>query len=167
MAVTTIISAPDRGSLPLQFLGQDKQIELLFRNIADGIRRVGVSEMNSKLADMLTLNSRKHQGKSERIKHILTAVAREFEITPQWLLHGPSNTDNNSARKVAYILLHIDEDLQLPFRYISLNVFGRKYHTSVTNAVKSYKTRNPKKVKEDRILEERLYRIQQSLQFKK
>lgn len=140
-----------------------KQFESLFQTLADGLRRLGVSELNERVSQAINRRNLKQQTKSKKIDIVLIAVAKDFGISKDALIFGTNNVSSN-ARKHAYVLLHVDDELKLPLRYIAKHVFMKDWHTSVSNAVQRYKDLQPEKIKDDKLFIDRLRRIQQAIE---
>jgi chromosomal replication initiation ATPase DnaA len=124
-----------------------KDIELLLRNIQEGLRKYSVQELNEALNKIL----RKSRDYKPQIEVVLKVVCDEYNI-PIIMLHK-KNTRGiiQEAKQIACCLIHFNYKLSI--RYIAENVFNSNYHTSVANAIKRYKTADIKHKQEGAFIE--------------
>tara|TARA_R110000764_G_scaffold542_6_gene2077 strand:- start:7397 stop:7834 length:438 start_codon:yes stop_codon:yes gene_type:complete len=134
---------------------ENKHISKLLKNIALGLQKYEIEELNEALVLLL---SKKTDQKAE-VDYVLKLVSELHEITPNSLITSRGRGNIQQARKLAYCLLHYT--LGLSIRQIG-SLFSR-YHNSVTSALKEYKAHQPKKFKEDEIFERNLVRSKERL----
>ena len=127
---------------------QQKHISKLLKNIALGLQKYEIEELNEALVLLL---SKKSDQKSE-IDYVIKLVSEIYEITPNTLLTSRSRGKIQQARKLAYCLLHYT--LGLSIRQIA-QLFNR-FHNSVASALKEYKKHEPNRFKTDKEFEKNL-----------
>ena len=109
-----------------------KEIEILFKNLHQGIKIYGIKDLNDAIGKVL--NQRKDL--SKEIDFVLNSVADEFGITKEILIHSNKRGDFQQARQLAYCLLYLD--LGLTLRQIAKDIFN-KYHRVVAIAIEYHK----------------------------
>ena len=114
-------------------MAQEKEIELLLRNIQKGLRKYSVKELND---GILAFLYKKHD-KSHETDYVLEIVCKEYEISLSSLKSKNVRGNIQEAKQIAYCLLHFN--LGLSIRQIASRVF-MNWPTSVSLGVKKYKT---------------------------
>jgi len=127
---------------------QQKHISKLLKNIALGLQKYEIEELNEALVLLL---SKKSDQKSE-VDYVIKIVSELYEITPNSLLTSRSRGKIQQARKLAYCLLHYT--LGLSIRQVA-QLFNR-FHNSVASALKEYKSQEPQRFKVDKEFEKNL-----------
>jgi len=115
-------------------MNDSKEVEVLLKNIQQGIRLYGVKELN----DAITKELYKKNNKSEEVDYIMTLVSEHYKITRQSLIKSKQHNIQKS-RQMAYCLLYFD--LKMTMRQIA-NIFD-KYVRSIAIAIEYYRKLNP------------------------
>ena len=113
-------------------MSEKTQVEELLKNIHQGLKKVGLKELNSGILKMLNSKS----DKSEEINYVLQIVCKEYSLSIHSLKSKYPKGIVQDAKQVAYCLLHFN--LNLTIRYIAEKVF-ENWPTSVYTGVKRYK----------------------------
>jgi chromosomal replication initiation ATPase DnaA len=114
---------------------EQKHIEVLLRNIQEGIRLYGVKELNEAITKTLYSKT----DKADEIDFILNMVANDFNLSRHSMIKSKKHGYPQKARQLAYCLLYFDIGLSL--REIG-SIFG-KYVRSISIAIENYRKINP------------------------
>lgn len=124
-------------------MNKEKDVELLLKNIQEGLNRYTIKELNEAIVTFLN----KKDDKSKEIMFILDIVSQEFQINIRTLKKKNVRGMTSEAKQIAYCLLHFN--LGLSTRYISARVFNN-WHSVVHKAILRFKNANPN-LKPDKI----------------
>jgi len=116
------------------------ELEGLLKNIQDALKKYSIKELNDALLDLLN----KNEPKKELVDATIKSVCKVFEISQRILINSRSRGKIQDARMVAYAIMH--NDLNLPMRFIAVNVFKRRSHGSVVQSLQTFKELNPEKI---------------------
>jgi hypothetical protein len=136
-------------------MSENKEIELLLKNLQNGLKRHSVSELNDAIS--IAINN-KDDIKSD-IDFILSLVAKDYGITIKAIKRNYARGKATDAKQIAYCLLHFN--LGLSIRYIAKNVF-HNWATSVFTGIKRFKNSDVK-VKNDAEFIDRYKRLQEKV----
>lgn len=123
-------------------MAQSNDLTDFLKNTEKALRNNTVKELNAAVLHFL-------KNKDEKIEEahlILQVVADEFSISKRVLQKSSARGKVETARKIAYCLLHFD--LGLNTRYIAEKLFDR-WVNSVSNGIKYYKSLDMK-IKQDK-----------------
>ncbi len=123
-------------------MAQSNDLTDFLKNTEKALRNNTVKELNAAVVHFL----RNKDEKIEEAHLILQVVADEFSITKRVLQKSSARGKVETARKIAYCLLHFD--LGLNTRYIAEKLFDR-WVNSVSNGIKYYKSLDMK-IKQDK-----------------
>ncbi len=132
---------------------ENKELELLFRNIQQGLKRYSLAELNENIGSLVNGENEKLLDRHRHINVVLDIICNDFKITRSMLLKGRGKGKVQEARKFAFCILY--NDLNLTIRYIAKRVFSLKWHTSVSVVLKYHKSLKMD-VKPDRLFYEKL-----------
>ncbi|HRH53144.1 MAG TPA: hypothetical protein PLN38_07460 [Chitinophagales bacterium] len=141
-------------------IADNKEIEIFFRNIQQGLSKYSLQEINESLEAIINNDEHFVVNSKKRINTVLDVVCDDFKITKHMLLHGRGKGVVQEARVVAFCVLH--NDFNLSMRYIALSVFKMNWHTSVSKAIQYYKSLNMQ-CKPDRLFNEKLVSIKDKI----
>lgn len=116
-------------------MNEQKHIEVLLKNIQEGIRLYGVKELNEAITKTLYSKT----DKADEIEFVLNMVSNDFNISRHNLIKSKKHGSPQKGRQLAYCLLYFDIGLSL--REIA-NIFG-KFVRSVAIAIENYRKINP------------------------
>ena len=136
-------------------MSEKKDIELLLKNISEGLKNYSIKELNDAIIDSL---SKKHD-KKEEIDYVLNIVTNKFNISYRTLKMTNARGVVQDAKQTAYCLLHFE--LGLPIRYISQRIFFN-WATSVLIGLKRYRNSN-ENIKQDKVFMETYSELQKKL----
>lgn len=125
----------------------NSELQSLLKNIQKGLEKFTVKELNDALTKVLA----QKQDQGDEIQLILQIVADKYKITKKTLVTSTARGDFQTARMIAYCLLHYI--LGLSHRHIGKKIFNRG-HNCVSSALKRYKSLEPDRFKLDREIEE-------------
>lgn len=128
-----------------------KEVELLLKNIQEGLKTYSVKELNDAIISFLN----KKDDKSEEIDHIFSIVCEEYKTTPRILKKNNIRGDLHEAKQIIYCLLHFN--LGLSTRYIADRIFFN-WHGSVYSGIKKFKNCDSN-IKQDREFLEKYQKI--------
>lgn len=137
-----------------------RELELLFRNIQQGLRRYSLAELNENIGSLVNGSTEKLRDKQRHINIIIDIICTDFKLQRSTFLKGRGKGKVQEARKYAYCILH--EDLNLPIRYIAKSIFSLKWHTSVSVVLKYHKTLR-EDLKPDRLFMEKLNHLREAI----
>lgn len=123
-------------------MAQSNDLTDFLKNTEKALRNNTVKELNAAVVHFL----RNKDEKIEEAHLILQVVADEFSISKRVLQKSSARGKVETARKIAYCLLHFD--LGLNTRYIAEKLFDR-WVNSVSNGIKYYKSLDMK-IKQDK-----------------
>lgn len=127
--------------MPNRLMTENRHIEILFKNLQDGLKNHSIKELNDVI--VIALNSK--DDKKSDIDYVLNLVSKEYEISITTLLKNYGRGKIKDAKQMSYCLLHFN--LGLSIRYISKKVFSN-WPTSIVIGIKRLKMANPK-IKDD------------------
>jgi chromosomal replication initiation ATPase DnaA len=127
-------------------MNQHKDVEVLLKNIQEGIKLYGVKELNEAIIKTLYDKT----DKFDEIEFVLNTVSAEFNITRQSLLKSKKHGTVQRARQISFCLLYFD--LGLSLREIG-NIFD-KYVRSVAIAIENYRKLNMQLKQDKEFLEQ-------------
>lgn len=107
---------------------EKKDIELLLKNIQEGLKKYTVKELNDAIITFLS----KKGDKFEEINYVLQLVIDEFNITMHTLKKSNARGSITEAKQIAYCMLHFN--IGLSTRYIATRIFNN-WHTSVHTGI--------------------------------
>jgi hypothetical protein len=113
-------------------MSEKTEVEELLKNIHQGLKKVGLKELNTGILKFLSTKN----DKSEEIDFVLQLVCKEYSLSIHSLKSKYPKGLVQDAKQVAYCLLHFN--LQLTIRYIAEKIF-MNWPTSVYTGVKRYK----------------------------
>jgi chromosomal replication initiation ATPase DnaA len=113
-------------------MSEKTEVEELLKNIHQGLKKVGLKELNTGILKFLNTKN----DKSEEIDFVLQLVCKEYSLSIHSLKSKYPKGLVQDAKQVAYCLLHFN--LQLTIRYIAEKIF-MNWPTSVYTGVKRYK----------------------------
>ena len=135
-------------------MDQHKDVEILLKNIQEGIRLYGVKELNEAIIKTLYNKT----DKVAEIDFILDTVSSEFNMSRYNLIKSKKHGLVQKARQLCFCLLYFDIELSL--REIG-NIFG-KYVRSVAIAIENYRKLNVQ-IKQDKEFHELYKKYQEKL----
>lgn len=109
-----------------------KEVELLLKNIQEGLKTYSVKELNEAIISFLN----KKDDKTEEIEHVFSIVCEEYKTTPKILKKNNIRGDLHEAKQIIYCVLHFN--LGLSSRYIANRIFFN-WHGSVFQGIKKFK----------------------------
>jgi chromosomal replication initiation ATPase DnaA len=112
---------------------EKKEIELLLKNIQEGLKRYTVKELNDAIITFLN----KKEDKNEEIDYIFQIVAEEYETNIRMLKKSNVRGILQEAKQIIYCILHFK--LGLSTRYIAEKIFSN-WHTSVHTGIRRFKS---------------------------
>lgn len=121
--------------MPSILMTENKEIEILFKNLQDGLKNHSVKELNHALVS--ALNNK--EDKQDEITYVLHLVCKTYDIGTKSLKSNYMRGKVQDAKQMCYCLLHFN--LGLSIRYISKRIFFN-WPTSVLLGIKRYKTAN-------------------------
>ena len=116
----------------LFIMSEKTEVEELIKNIHQGLKKVGLKELNSSLLRLLSSKN----DKTVEIDFVLQLVCKEYSLSIHTIKTKYPKGIVQDAKQVAYCLLHFN--LNLTIRYIAEKVF-MNWPTSVYTGVKRYK----------------------------
>lgn len=125
---------------------EHKDVEVLLKNIQEGIRLYGVKELNQAITSALY----KKTDKADEIEYIKTVLCDSYNISRHTLMTSKKHGDVQTARQIAYCLLYFD--LGLSLREIA-EIFG-KFVRSVSRITDNFRTLNTAISTDRKFLEE-------------
>lgn len=123
-----------------------KDVEVLLKNIQEGIRLYGVKELNQAITSALY----KKTDKAEEVEYIKKIVCDTYGISRHALMTSKKHGDVQKARQIAYCLLHFD--IGISQREVA-RIFG-KFVRSVSRVIDYHRTLNPSINTDKKFLEE-------------
>lgn len=111
-----------------------KEVEVLLKNIQQGIRLYGIKELN----DAITKQLYKKNNKSEELEYVINLIIEHYKISRQTLIKSKQH-NIQKARQMAYCLLYFD--IGMTMRQIA-NIFD-KYVRSIAIAIEYFRKLNP------------------------
>lgn len=114
-----------------------KLISALFNSIQKGIEIYGAQQYVESLEKMVVNND-----KNSFIENTISAVCSVCSVSKNELLKNNPKGHLQDARDICVCVLHLKYGLSI--RKISKDVFNRNSFTFVTNAIKRYRSVNPK-----------------------
>ncbi len=138
----------------------NKELQLFFKNLAYGLKKYSLQELNENLSSMVTNKAYKDKQKAYYIDCVLSEICQEFNLTKQELVKGRGKGVVQIARKYAYCILH--DDFEIPIRHIAKNVFHLNWHTSVSVVIQYKKSLNLD-IKPDREFSEKLEALKERI----
>jgi chromosomal replication initiation ATPase DnaA len=114
---------------------EHKDVEVLLKNIQEGIRLYGVKDLNDAISKALYEKT----DKGKEIEFVLNIVSNEFNITRHFLFNSKKHGHSQKAKQLTYCLLYFDIGLSL--REIA-KIFG-KYVRSIAIAIEKYRELSP------------------------
>jgi hypothetical protein len=138
----------------------NKELQIFFKNLAQGLKKYSLQELNENLSLMVTNKADRERQKAYYIDCVLTEICQEFSLTKPELVRGRGKGVVQVARKYAYCILH--DDFEIPIRHIAKNVFNLNWHTSVSVVIQYKKTLNMD-VKPDREFSEKLEQLKERI----
>ena len=142
---------------------ENRELELLFRNIQQGLKRYSLAELNENIGSLVNGSTQKLIDNHRHVNVVIDTICADFKIPRGTFLKGRGKGKVQEARKYAYCILH--NDLNLTIRYIAKRVFSLKWHTSVSVVLKYEKTLKTE-LKPDRLFLENLTRLRQAIKEK-
>jgi chromosomal replication initiation ATPase DnaA len=136
-------------------MSEKKEVEDLIKNIHQGLKKIGLKELNNGLIKILSSKD----NKAEKIDFILNAVCKEFNITLSSLKMKYPKGPIQDAKQISYCLLHLN--LNLTIRYIAEKIFNN-WPTSVYTGIKRFKEGDPNH-KADKYFLEKYYKLEEKL----
>lgn len=125
---------------------ENKDIEILLKNIQEGLKVYTLKELNNALAEVLN----KTHDKKDEIEFVLNSVMQHYNISYRILKQSHTRGVKQEYKQMAYCLLYFN--LGLPIRYISSRIF-LNWPTSVLTGIKKYKNLNPELKQDKKFLE--------------
>ena len=116
----------------LFLMSEKTEVEELIKNIHQGLKKVGLKELNSSLLRLLSSKN----DKTVEIDFVLQLVCKEYSLSINTIKTKYPKGIVQDAKQVAYCLLHFN--LNLTIRYIAEKVF-MNWPTSVYTGIKRYK----------------------------
>jgi chromosomal replication initiation ATPase DnaA len=136
-------------------MADNKDIEVLLKNIQEGLKIYSIKELNEAIIEALNKNNNKR----EDIDFVLEKVAESYEVTVRNLKKSKARGLMQDAKQTAYNLLHLD--LKLTIRQISGKIFFNN-SSSVFQGIKRLRGINVK-LKQDKEFFEKYQYIQNQL----
>lgn len=109
------------------------ELEGLLKNIQDALKKYSVKELNDALLDLLN----KNEPKRDLVDAALKSVSKVFDVSQRILVNSRARGKIQDARMICYAIMHYE--LNLPLRYISVNIFKRRSHGSVIQSLHTFK----------------------------
>jgi chromosomal replication initiation ATPase DnaA len=116
------------------------ELEGLLKNIQDALKKYSIKQLNDALLDLLN----KNEPKKDLVDATLKSVSKVFDISQRILVNSRARGKIQDARMVCYAIMH--HELNLPLRYISVNIFKRRSHGSVIHSLHTFKGLTPEKI---------------------
>jgi chromosomal replication initiation ATPase DnaA len=132
------------------------ELEGLLNNLKGALKKYSIKELNDAILDLLN----KDEPKKRLVDATLKSVCEIFNITQRILLNTRARGKVQDARMICYEIMH--NELKIPLRYISLIVFKRKSHGSVTQSLKHFKELTPEKIQHHKELLEKYHKAKES-----
>lgn len=117
-------------------MSEKREVEELIKNIHQGLKKVGLKELNSGILRILSNKG----NKDEEIDYVLHLVCKEYSLPLSSLKSKYPKGQVQDAKQVAYCLFHFD--LNLTIRYIAEKIF-LNWPTSVYTGIKRFKQGDP------------------------
>jgi len=114
---------------------EKKEIELLLKNIQEGLKKYSVKELNDAIITFLN----KKEDKSQEIDYVFQIVCEEYQTNIRTLKKNNIRGILQEAKQIVYCILHFN--LGLSTRYIAEKIFSN-WHTSVHTGIRRYKGSN-------------------------
>ena len=124
----------------------EKEVHLLFKNIADSIGKTSIKGLNNNLTDYLSKNG----NISNEANIVLKEVCDDFNISIKTLMSKNARATIQDAKQTAYCILH--NGLNLSIGYISSSIFMNN-KSSVWIGTQRYKKANLKIASEKEFVE--------------
>ena len=124
----------------------EKEVHLLFKNIADSIDKTSIKGLNNNLTDYLAKNG----NVSNEANIVLKEVCDDFNISIKTLMSKNARATIQDAKQTAYCILH--NGLNLSIGYISSSIFMNN-KSSVWIGTQRYKKANLKIASEKEFVE--------------
>jgi hypothetical protein len=131
-------------------MADKKEIELLLKNIQEGLKKYSVKELNDAIISFL--NSK--EDKYEEIGYVFQIVCEEYETNIRTLKKNNVRGVLQEAKQIIYCILH--HNLGLSTRFIADRIFSN-WHTSVHSGITRLKNCD-ENLKQDRMFLEK-YRL--------
>jgi len=113
-------------------MAENKEIELLLKNIQEGLKKYTIKELNEAIISFLN----KKQDKTEEIDYIFQIVCEDYKTNVRTLKKNNIRGILQEAKQIIYCILHFN--LGLSTRHIADNIFNN-WHTSVHAGIRRYK----------------------------
>jgi predicted DNA-binding protein YlxM (UPF0122 family) len=123
-------------------MSDTKEVELLLKNIQQGLKCYSVKELNQAIISFLN----KEDDKTEEIDHVFSIVCDEYKTSPRTLKKNNVRGLLHEAKQIIYCVLYFN--LGLSTRYIADRVFFN-WHGSVYQGIKKLKNCDAN-IKQDR-----------------
>jgi hypothetical protein len=112
---------------------EKKEIELLLKNIQEGLKKYSVKELNEAIISFLN----KKEDKSKEIDYVFQIVCEEYNTNTRTLKKNNIRGVLQEGKQIIYCILHFN--LGLSTRYIAEKVFSN-WHTSVHTGIRRFKS---------------------------
>ena len=139
-------------------MNENKDIEILLKNIQQGLKVYTLKELNIALIEALN----KTNDKKDEIEFVLNSVVEYYNISYRTLKQSHTRGVKQEYKQMAYCLLYFN--LELPIRYISSRIFFN-WPTSVLTGIKKYKNLNPELKQDKKFLETYQYLQKKLIKF--
>ena len=130
----------------LNVMTENKDIEILLKNIQEGLKAYTLKELNNALVEALN----KTHDKKDEIEFVLNSVMQHYNISSRVLKQSNARGIKQEYKQMAYCLLYFN--LGLSIRYISSRIFFN-WATGVLTGIKKYKNLNPELKQDKNFLE--------------
>lgn len=111
---------------------ENEELELLLKNIQQGLKKYSVKELNQALNVAL----RNSSDNKYEIDCVLNIVTKHYKISVRSIKNAHTRGNIQDAKQIAYCLLHFN--LGFPIRYIARRIFNN-WAGSVFNGIKRFK----------------------------
>jgi chromosomal replication initiation ATPase DnaA len=124
-------------------MSDQKEIEILLKNIQEGLKKYSLKELNEAIVEFFN----KKDDKTNEINIILDIVCADFNISNRVIKKKNGRGEISEAKQLAYCLLHYN--LGLSTRHIAEKIFIGHWHSVVYKAIMRLKNAQPN-IKSDR-----------------
>jgi hypothetical protein len=128
-------------------MNDTKDVELLLKNIQEGLKNYSVKELNEAIISFLN----KKDDKSEEIEYVFSIVCEEYNTNKRAIKKNGVRGIVHEAKQIIYCILHFN--LGLSTRYIADRVFFN-WHGSVYGGIRRLKGCDVN-IKQDRLFLEK------------
>jgi chromosomal replication initiation ATPase DnaA len=138
-------------------MSKEKDLSQLLANLKEALNHYEIAELNRAIIEIL---GKKNTSRQNKINVTLSYVCEKYKISKRMLLNSKYNRDLDEPKKIFTYILCLT--FGIPSKYVALNVFYFKNHSSVAKRILEYKKLNTK-LKQDRDLIEKFTQSQKEV----